>query len=180
MADGSETFLQVEDTKYVKIENFSQVNHCQKARDYFVLRRNPFLQLFCITVYPNGMSPETQGYISIHLYKCFRDPDGYGYLKMFSGANKDSFSWTLSVVDVNGTGKLYQSYAKENSAYFPYNIILPNFLERSVILKQVDELLPGDVLTMKCELYGILCSSPFLEKKHFQKNVDFQRSKTSN
>ncbi|GFY78000.1 uncharacterized protein TNIN_207551 [Trichonephila inaurata madagascariensis] len=170
MAESSETFLQVEDTKYIKIENFSLVNQCQKARDYFILRRNPFFQLFCITIYPNGISPETQGYVSIELYKILRDPDENEDLKVFSGENKDSISWTLSVIDVNGAGKLYQSYAKENIANFPYDVVVPNFLERSVILKQSDELLPGDVLTVKCELYGIPYASPFL-KRNISKKI---------
>ncbi|GFX86712.1 uncharacterized protein TNCV_1409091 [Trichonephila clavipes] len=170
MAESSKTFLQVEDTKYIKIENFSLVNQCQKARDYFILRRNPFFQLFGITIYPNGISPETQGYVSIQLYKILRDPDENEDLKVFSGENKGSISWTLSVIDVNGAGKLYQSYAKENIANFPYDVVVPNFLERSAILKQSDELLPEDVLTVKCELYWILYSSTFL-KRNISKKI---------
>ncbi|GIX75950.1 uncharacterized protein CDAR_291701 [Caerostris darwini] len=151
--ENSESLVRMDDVKDIRIKHFSSTDQCGETHEYFVLKRNPFFQIFCVSIHPNGMSSKTQGFVSVQIFKVLRDPDS------FLATSRDSLSWTLSVVDSNGVAKYYQSYVKENVVHFPYNMVVSDFLDRSILLKQADELLPSDVLTVRCELSCMFYSS---------------------
>ncbi|GFU17349.1 uncharacterized protein NPIL_162871 [Nephila pilipes] len=100
----------------------------------------------------------SRGYVSVSIIKIMReaDPEPCGF--------KDNLSWTFSVVDVNGVGKYYQSFVKENVAHFHYDITIPKLLERAVLLNQSDEFLPEDVLTLRIELSCMSYIGPSIQK----------------
>ncbi|KAF8796264.1 hypothetical protein HNY73_000660 [Argiope bruennichi] len=138
----SNTYEDIYEVKDVQIENFSSANRCNRVK--FEVKRDVLSQLFFVTVYPKDVSSK---YLRMHLTRIKNDPN--------SEMRKDFLSWTLSIVDVNGGGRYYQTFVKENFANIPYVIDVPDFLDLSVLQEQSEELLPGDVLTVRCELYCI-------------------------
>ncbi|GFT63608.1 uncharacterized protein NPIL_308571 [Nephila pilipes] len=138
--------VQVNDVKDIKIVKFSSANSDDNAHSYFAPKTKRESQIFSVFVYPRGLSSEFKDYVSVQLCRVGNDFDPS------SKTDIDSASWTLCIVDVNGCGRYYQSFSKDNVKYFPYYIDIVHFIKRSVLLDQAEELLPDDALTVRCEL----------------------------
>ncbi|GBN84806.1 hypothetical protein AVEN_54367-1 [Araneus ventricosus] len=132
-------------TKDIAIKNFSSIEHSKETRTYFVVKNSSRPVVFCVSVYPNGISLQTEGRISIQFLKFFIDNSDSIYVH--------NVLWMLSIVDVNGHGHYCQSFTNENITGYPYNLVVSNFLKRSVIEDNADLLSPDDVLTVRCELF---------------------------
>ncbi|KAF8788988.1 TD and POZ domain-containing protein 4 [Argiope bruennichi] len=176
----SDLFSQVDDVKDIQIKCFSSISDCQIEHIHFVRKKHFYGQLYAVHVYPNGIPSEKQGYISVKVSKVLKDPysiPGVGY---------DCITWTFSIVDSNGHGRYYQTVAKESVVNLPYLIEIPKFLTRSFVLRRASELLPGDILTVRCEVSFVFYSvqalhddlvfdvNPFHEKERF--NEDFEEN----
>ncbi|GFS83044.1 uncharacterized protein NPIL_123211 [Nephila pilipes] len=138
------------DVRTIHVRNFSRDNLYKGERTHFVIERNNRTsEIFSVLVYRNGIDSKSRQYVSVDIFKVHKetDPQAFGF--------KDSLSWTLSVVGIDGVGKYYQSFVEKNTANEFYSVRIPKFLERSVILEQSDELLPDDVLTVRVELSGM-------------------------
>ncbi|CAL1287980.1 unnamed protein product [Larinioides sclopetarius] len=146
------------ETKDVQIENFSTANRCYRFK--FEVKRKVLSQIFFVTVYPKEASSKSSEYLRIHLTRVKNDPN--------SEMRKNFLSWTLSIVDVNGKGRYYQTFVKEDSANIPYIIDVPDFLDLSVLEEQSDELLPCDVFTVRCELYCLSSVIPSYISRYTQ------------
>ncbi|GFR02126.1 uncharacterized protein TNCT_207871 [Trichonephila clavata] len=130
---------------------------------YLQPRRTYYPRLFKVIVHPNGTRNGNKDYISVEIRKDLKDADPiqrYSY---------DIITWTLSIIDVRGVGKYYQSFTKENIVHFPYKIEIV-FLKRSILLEQADEFLAGDALTIRCEAFFLSYPGPAIEKncKHLR------------
>ncbi|GBN43010.1 hypothetical protein AVEN_214004-1 [Araneus ventricosus] len=174
----SDIFSQVDDVKDIQIKKFSCVRDCQNEHIHFVRKKNFYGQLYAVHVYPDGISSENQGYVSIKVSKVLKDPD------TIPDVGYDNITWTFSVVDVGGHGRYYQSVVKESVMNLPYQIEIPMFLRRSFVLERADELLPGDELTIRCEASFVFYSvqallddlvfdvNPYPENERVTENVN--------
>ncbi|GBM50726.1 hypothetical protein AVEN_111031-1 [Araneus ventricosus] len=163
MADSdSKPFMQIYDVKDIKIGNFSNSDLCRKSGASFGLKRAND-QFFLVEVHPNGISPQHQEYVSVEILILPEKARAWSYV------NNACLYWTLSVVDLNGSKRCCQSFAIENVVHFPKPEKVTHFLKRSFLLNQADELLPEDVLTVRCELSEIYSTSSveFLVPKTF-------------
>ncbi|GFT13787.1 uncharacterized protein NPIL_398771 [Nephila pilipes] len=150
MAHGGDVnIFPLELVKDIQIKNFSVVDKCKDAREYFVVRGDEFPAIFCVTVYPNGLSSKYQESISVQFFKVLIDRDTSPYIQ------KHNVSWTLSIIDFNGDGHFYQSFSKDNVTGFPYNLVVTDFKKRSTVLEDADSLLLRDVLTVRCEFFCV-------------------------
>ncbi|GFW53027.1 uncharacterized protein TNCV_130921 [Trichonephila clavipes] len=149
--------FQLELVKDIQIRNFSIVDHCSKAREYFVIRGDEFPVIFCVSVFPNGLYSNHQDAVSVQFFKLIIDRDTSPCIQ------KHNVSWTLSIVDINGEGHYYQSFSKDNVTGYPYNLVVTNFKKRTAILEDAETLLPGDVLTVRCEFFCV--SEMYMTKK---------------
>ncbi|GFR01292.1 uncharacterized protein TNCT_585581 [Trichonephila clavata] len=163
--------MDISEVKTVRIRNFSLETALRDDSTPFVIKRNNIPQIFCVTIYRNGETSTSRGYVSASIIKILReaDPEPRGV--------KDNLSWTFSIVDVNGVGKYYQSFVKENVAHFHYDITISKLLERSVLLEQYDEFLPDDVFTLRIELSCMSYIGPSIQKDI---SVDIQFLKDAN
>ncbi|GFY63044.1 uncharacterized protein TNIN_294421 [Trichonephila inaurata madagascariensis] len=152
-----EIFVQNEDSKNIVIENFSFINQTEEYYTCLQPRRTYYPRLFKVIVYPNGTRAGNKDYIVVKIRKYLKDADP---LQRYS---YDIITWTLSVTDVRGVGRYYQSFTKENIVHFPYKIEIV-FLKRSILLEQADEFLPGDALTIRCEAFFLSYPGPTIEK----------------
>ncbi|XP_055940401.1 uncharacterized protein LOC129969964 isoform X2 [Argiope bruennichi] len=152
--DNSKELMQIHHAIDFKIENFSNSDEYKKVGASFSHKKTSFNQFFRIEVYPNGISPKYRGYISVKISKFPAQMD----------LDNTYHSWMLSVVDVNGSDKCRQSFVKENIKGFSYNEVIPDFLMRTFLLNQADELLSKDVLTIRCEMIETDCTS---SSEHF-------------
>lgn len=150
--------MDIAEVKTIQIKNFSLETAFRDDNTHFVIKRNNISQIFCLTIYRNGETSASRGYVSASIIKILKeaDPEPRGV--------KDNLSWTFSVVDVNGVGKYYQSFVKENVAHFHYDISIPKLLERAVLLEQHDEFLPEDILTLRIELSCMSYIGPSIQK----------------
>ncbi|GFT53401.1 uncharacterized protein NPIL_691091 [Nephila pilipes] len=169
MAD-CEIFVQNEDSANIVIENFSLINQTEEYYGLLETRKSYYPRLFKVTVYPNGIRAGSEDYISVEVRKYLKDPDP---LNRYSS---DIITWTLSIVDVSGMGRYYQTFSKENIVHFPYRMEIVHFLKRSILLEKADEFLPGDVLTVRCEVLFLSYPGPAIEKNGFLRSWAFDKN----
>ncbi|GIX83416.1 uncharacterized protein CEXT_97271 [Caerostris extrusa] len=168
----SKNFLQINDVQEIQVRNFSFSEFSKPERIYFSpAADSSYTQTFIVSIFPNGRSAEYEGYVSIHIGKDSKDSDST------FDSDEDTLSWTFSVVDVDGIQRYYQSFAKANFRNFPYNINVDKFIRRSVLLDQADELLPENVLKVRCELFFMSYRAPE-SRKSYGAQIHIQDSKT--
>ncbi|GFS62902.1 BTB domain-containing protein [Nephila pilipes] len=74
----------------------------------------------------------------------------------------DILRWTVCVIDVNGAGKHFQSFQRtvefSSRKVLFYELVSQKFLKLFFLLEHADELLPGDVLTLRFDISYISCA----------------------
>ncbi|GIX98730.1 uncharacterized protein CEXT_24321 [Caerostris extrusa] len=150
-------FLQQEDSKNIQLRNLSSINQSVTEYAYFEPKRSYYPRLFKVIV---SLHQENKDYVTIDIKKNLNDCDP---LNRFA---YDIITWTFSIIDIEGVGRYYQSFTKENIVHFPYVIQIPDFVKKTVIFEQADELIPNGILTISCEVSFMSYPGPAIEKNH--------------
>ncbi|GBN86252.1 hypothetical protein AVEN_222653-1 [Araneus ventricosus] len=133
-------------TKEIKILNF----HSYLKNNIFLfgnetvqLNKGYYPQSFKVRIFEHGRNCD----IKIEIAK------KYNYEPIDEYAH-DEITWTFSIVDINGIGRFIQSFTGVNFINFPFEFEIPVFITYSKLLEQTEELIPNDILTVRCEVFS--------------------------
>ncbi|GBM45101.1 hypothetical protein AVEN_251833-1 [Araneus ventricosus] len=141
-----------EEISYIDVRSNLEDHRISHSSRIVQLNEGYYPQTFRVIIFSDGANLE---YFSIEIFKIlnYEPIDEYAF---------DEITWTFSIVDVNGIGKFFQSFSKENFVDSPYKINIPNFIKSIVVLEQAEELLPGDELTLRCEVFSMSFPGKYL------------------